>query len=120
MKKSDMVYLLSAAFVTFTGFFYCCTMWFAIKLPRYYPVEHVWKFVKEKGVPSQAWYGKQAFAYLCAGLVTLIIYLAIKAVGGKVSLKPGLTKGVALVCLGATLVFMFCIMQHEFVKWHVI
>lgn len=119
MKKSDLTYLLGATFVTFTGFFYCCTMWFAVKLPRYYPVEHVWKFVKEKGVPSQAWYGKQGFAYICAAVVTLGVYLAIKAFGGKMSLKPGLTKGIGLVTLAATVVFMLCIMEHEFVKWQV-
>jgi phosphoglycerol transferase MdoB-like AlkP superfamily enzyme len=118
MKKSDITYILCSAFMVFTCLFYCCTIWFSIKLPRYYPLEHTWKWVNEEGVPSQGWYGMQVFAYLAAGIVTFIIYLALKRmVPTETSLKPAYIRilGVAvtlivIICLGYT-------MYNEFEEW---
>lgn len=93
MKKSDITYVVGSVFAAATAFFYCCTMWFHIKLPRYYPTEHTWKWVKEEGVPSQGWYGMQAFAYLTAGAVALVLYLVLKRGAPKqMNLEPGPTK----------------------------
>jgi len=120
VTKPDTVYLLSAVFVALTNVFYCCTMWFPIKLPRYYPLEHAWKWVNEKGVPSQGWYGMQAFAFLAAGIVTLIAYLVLKRVGSpQAGLKPVqirlcgvITTLIALACMGYML-------HYEFSRWGV-
>ena len=71
MKKSDITYVVASVFAAMTGIFYCCTMWFGIKLPRYYPLEHTWKWIKEKGLPSQGWYAKQVFAFAAAGAVAV-------------------------------------------------
>ena len=120
MKKSDVTYVLGAAFMAFTSLFYCCTMWFAIKLPRYYPLEHTWKWVNEKGVPSQGWYGMQVFAFLAAGIVTFIIYLVLKRVDfAEQSLKPAHTR---ILGVAATLIVIICLgymLYHEFEKWGV-
>ncbi|MHC4325688.1 MAG: hypothetical protein ACYSUX_15580 [Planctomycetota bacterium] len=120
MKKTDITYVLGAAYAAFTSFFYCCTMWFAIKLPRYYPLEHTWKWVNEKGVPSQGWYGMQVFAFLAAGIVTFIIYLVLKrTASADTNLKPAQTKIVAVVAILITIICLGYMLYHEFAKWGV-
>lgn len=121
MKKPDVTYILGAAFMALTSLFYCCTMWFAIKLPRYYPLERTWNWVNEKGVPSQGWYGMQAFAFLAAGIVTFIIYLILKrVVSPEASLKPAHTRILgAVVTLTATICLGY-MLYHEFAKWGVL
>ncbi len=120
MKKADVTYILSAAYVAFMGLFYCCTMWFAIKLPRYYPLERTWKWVNEKGVPSQGWYGMQAFAFLAAGIVTFIIYLVLKrVVSAEASLKPAYTRILGVAAILTTIICLGYMLYHEFEKWGV-
>ena len=118
MKKSDITYILCSIFAATTAFFYCCTMWFGIKLPRYYPLQHSWKWVKEKGVPSQGWYGMQTFAFLAAGAVTFAVYLILKRkVAADRALKPAATK---MLGVAVTSVLIFCMgymLYHEFDKW---
>ena len=118
MKKSDITYIVGSVFAAMTAFFYCCTMWFPIKLPRYYPLEHTWKWVKEEAVPSQGWYGVQAFAYLAAAAVAVVVYVVLRRVGSKQeNLKPALTKSLGIV---ATLIIMVCMgymLYYEFDKW---
>lgn len=120
MKKSDITYIICSVFSATTAFFYCCAMWFHIKLPRYYPLEHTWKWVKEKGVPSQGWYAKQAFAFLAAGVVTLVVYFILKRiVSAETNLKPALTR---MLGVAATLIIIICmgyILYYEFDKWDV-
>jgi len=121
MKKSDVTYILSAAFMAFTSLFYCCTMWFTIKLPRYYPLEHTWKWIKEKGVPSQGWYGMQVFAFLAAGIVTFIIYLVLKRVySAETSLKPIQTRVLAVVTILTVIICLAYMLYHEFAKWGIL
>ena len=120
MKKSDVTYVLSAVYVAFTSLFYCCTMWFAIKLPRYYPLEHTWKWANEKGVPSQGWYGMQVFAFLAAGIVTFIIYLVLKrAVPAETSLKSAHIRILGVAAILMTIICMGYMLYHEFAKWGV-
>lgn len=119
MKKSDMIYIIGSVYITLTGFFYCLTMWVKIKLPRYYPTEHVWKMIKEKGVPSQGWYAKQAFAYICAAVVTVIVYLVLNKMRRRITLKPRMMKTLAVVCLSSTVYFLLYIMYYEFHHWHI-
>jgi|GEM_PF-969343 len=115
--------LLAHLFATFvlvtamTAFFYCCTMWFNIKLPRYYPLEHTWKWTKEKGVPSQGWYGMQAFAFLAAGIVTLCVYFILKRPApAQISLKPATVKALGII---VTLILVICMgymLHYEFAR----
>jgi len=120
MKKSDITYIVGSAFAAATAFFYCCTMWFHIKLPRYYPTEHTWKWAKEEGVPSQGWYGMQAFAYLAAGAVAVIVYLVLKRGAlNQVNLEPGATKLLGVTTTVLVMVCMGYILYHEFAKWGV-
>jgi hypothetical protein len=120
VRKSDATYILIAVFVVLTNLFYCCTMRFHIKLPRYYPLEHAWKWVNEPDAPSQGWYGMQAFAFLAAGIGTLIAYIALKRlIFTQAELKPAqirmcgvITALVAVVCMGYML-------HYEFSRWSV-
>ncbi len=120
MKKSDITYIICSVFSAMTAFFYCCTMWFGIKLLRYYPLEHTWKWVKEESVPSQGWYAKQAFAFLAAGVVTLVVYFILKRiVPAEANLKPALTR---MLGAAATLIVIICMgymLYYEFDKWGV-
>ena len=118
MKKSDITYIVGSVFAAMTCFFYCCVRWFSIKLPRYYPTEHTWKWVKEKGIPSQGWYAMQVFAYLTAGIVAIIVYFILKRnLNNETTLKPATTKFIGVI---STLIMVFCmgyIMFFEFQKW---
>ena len=118
MRKSDVVYIIGSVFAAMTAFFYCCTLWFPIKLPYYYPLEHTWKWVKEKGVPTQGWYGKQAFAYLAAAAVSLMVYFLIRCTTAKEpNLNPALTRLLGVV---VTLIVTLCmgyILGYEFDRW---
>lgn len=118
MKKTDRTYVLGTVFAAATSLFYCCTNWFHIQLPRYYPLEHTWKWVNERGVPSQGWYGMQAFAYICGGLVTLIVYLLLKYTGSKeVELKPLSARWLAVGAMVIIIVCMAYILHYEYSKW---
>ena len=120
MKKSDTVYILGCVFSAMTAFFYCCTMWFSIKLPRYYPLEHAWKWVNEKNVPSQGWYGMQAFAFLAAGIGTLIAYVALKrVVSAQTDLKPAHVKICGAIATFVAVVCMGYMLHYEFSRWAV-
>ena len=121
MKKSDATYIIGSIFAAMTAFFYCWTMWFPIKLPRYYPLEHTWKWVKEEGVPSQGWYGMQAFAFLTAGVVTLVVYFILKRiVPAEITLKPALTKILGGVVTLIVIMCMAYMLYHEFDKWGIL
>ena len=121
MKKSDITYIVGCTFAAATSFFYCCVMLFHIKVPRYYPTLHTWKWANEKGIPSQGWYGMQVFAYLTGGIVALIVYLVCKhAVSKDVKVKPGTIKAIALTGLAVVLVCMGYMMYHEFAKWQIL
>ena len=121
MKKADMTYVLGMVYVTLTSLFYCSVSFFHITVPRYYPLEHTWKMVNEKGIPSQGWYGLQGFAYVAAGIGTLIIYLIIKAlVRGEGEVKSGLIRGLGIAALLAFLFAMGYTLHHEYAKWGIL
>lgn len=120
MKKSDLSYVICSVFVAMTAFFYAGAMWFGLKLPRYYPLEHTWKWVKEKGVPSQGWYAKQIFAFFAAGAVTLIVYFILKRrIGTETKLKTTPTKIIGMAVTPITIICMGYMLYHEFNKWGV-
>jgi len=120
MKKSDTAYITGSVFAALTALFYCCTMWFSIKLPRYYPLEHSWRWFNQKEGPSQGWYGMQVFAFLAAGIVTAVVYLGLKRVTpADASLKPTLTKSLGVVVTVIIVVCMLYMLYHEFDRWHI-
>lgn len=120
MKKADITFLVGSVFMALTSVCYCATLWFSIKIPRYYPLEHTWKWVSEKGVPSQGWYGMQAFAYLAAGLVSLLLYWGLRRFAtSPTGLSSGLTKAVAWITLGTVVGGMGYLLCHEFSRWGV-
>jgi hypothetical protein len=118
VSKSDSAYILGAAFTALTNLFYCCTLWFPIKLPRYYPLEHTWKWVNEKGVPSQGWYGMQVFAFLTAGAVTLMAYFVLKrVVSSQASFKPAQIRTCGVITTLIVVVCMGYMLYYEFNRW---
>ena len=121
MKKSDITYIVGSVFAALTAFFYCCTRWFHIKLPRYYPVEHTWKWIKEPGVPSQAWYAIQTFAFLAAGIVALGVYFVIRSkFFNKIQLKPVCAKWLGISAIVLIMACMGYIVYYEFCKWGIL
>lgn len=120
MRKSDLTYVLVSVFVSLTAFFYCCTVRFSIPLPRYYPLEHAWKWVNEKGVPSQGWYGMQAFAYLVAGAITLAAYAVLSRTrAADRPVGPAALKILGVLTTFIVLACMSFMLHCEFVKWGV-
>jgi len=118
MKKSNITYIVGSVFAAMTVFSYCCAMWFPIKLPRYYPLEHTWKWGREEGIPSQGWYSMQAFAYLTAGVVALVAYLVLKhGASKKVNLNPALIKSLGVITTAIIIVCMTYMLYYEFDKW---
>lgn len=118
MKKSDITYILCSVFAAAVCLFYCWALWFPIRLPRYYPLEHTWKWFEEAGGLSQGWYGMQLFAYLAAGVATVVAYFIIKGtMAGKVELKPAVTKSLGIVSTAIIISCMGCMLYHEFSKW---
>ncbi len=121
MKKSDITFITGAVFVAFTSFFYSMAMCCKIPVPRYYPLEHAWKMVKIKGVPSQGWYGLQVFAFLAAGILAFMVYLILKKNGSKktLNLTPTTHKIVSILTILVIVCSMGYIMCHEFGKFGV-
>ncbi|MHC4738207.1 MAG: hypothetical protein ACYS9Y_04795 [Planctomycetota bacterium] len=118
MRKSDVTYIVGSVFAVMTALFYCCTRWFSINLPRYYPLEHTWKWVNEKGVPSQAWYSIQTFAYLAGGVAALVVWLALRRKAGEgFNLKPGQVRLLGVIASVIVTVCMGYIVYYEFDKW---
>lgn len=121
MKKSDMTYVLCTVFAAATSVFYCCTRWFYIPLPRYYPLEHVWKWAKEPGAPSQAWYGMQAYAFVCGGIAVLVVYVVLKRTAQKkAELEPSEVRWLGVAATILIMVCMAYILIYEFCEWRVL
>ena len=96
-------------------------IWCKIPVPRYYPLEHAWKMINEKGVPSQGWYGLQTFAFLAAGIISFAAYSILKKIGSKIdlNLSPATHKTISILTILVILCSMGYIMFHEFEKWSV-
>lgn len=101
-----------------TAVFYCCIMWFSIELPHYYPLEHTWKWGRAKGIPSQGWYGMQIFAYLSAGVITLVVHLLLnRNASNKAALDPRMTRTLGVTVSLIVVACMTYLLCHEFHKW---
>lgn len=120
MKKADLAYIVSVVFLSVTALSYCATIWLPIKLPRYYPLAHVWKWAKEPGVPSQGWYGMQVFAFLVGGAAAGLVYLALQSRRPQeTSLKPAVMQGLAWITMLVLAFSLAFLLHHEFAKWGV-
>lgn len=120
MKKADLTYLVGSVFIALTALFYCSTVWFKIAVPRYYPLEHTWKCVNQKGVISQGWYGMQGFAFLAAGIVTLLVYLTLRrSCAQDTALSPAATRWIAVITLVIVLPCMGYLLYYEFARWKI-
>ena len=121
MKKSDLAYVLSCIFGGVYALAYCSVTWFHIKVPRYYPLEHTWKMVTEKGVPSQGWYGMVAFAFVVSGIVTVVAHAALRSTSSpEAGLKDAAGNVIGIVSILAIIAGMVFMALHEFLKWGVL
>ena len=119
MSRSDRTYILAAVFILAAAIAYCGIWWFAIPLPRYYPTQHDWKWVKEKGAPSQGWYGMQAFAYLVGAAVTAGAWLAMRWLPQR-PLGRGATRLIGLATVAGVVFAMGVMLHHEFTAWGIL
>jgi hypothetical protein len=121
MRKSDVAYLLGCAFLSLFSLAYCSTIWFHLKLPRYYPLEHIWKLIKEQGVPSQGWYGMVAFALVSSAVLTFLVYAVGRSFWrrGKQP-TPACTKTIGAISVLILLACMAYVAIHEFSKWGIL
>jgi len=122
MKKSDIAFITSAVFVTCASFFYLIAIVCKVPVPRYYPLESVWKMTSIKGVPSQGWYGLQMVAFIAAGIVALAAYFVLKNIFTKkpLNLSPAAHKIISLLTMLVILCSMGYILFHEFSVWGIL
>lgn len=121
MKQSDITYVASCAFATVFSLAYSATMLFHIKLPRYYPLEHMWKMVNEKGVPSQGWYGMVGFAFVVGAALSVMLYMLIKRLApSEAELRPSVVRLVAYASVVIVVGCMVYCALDEFLKWNVL
>jgi ABC-type Fe3+-siderophore transport system permease subunit len=120
MKKSDITYITTAAFISLTSIFYCAVSYFKIPIPRYYPLLNQWKMTKEAG-PSQGWYGLQAYAFAGAIVISMALYFLMKSFSQKEEkpLSPLKVKTIGIITTLIVISSMTYILHHEFTKWHV-
>jgi ABC-type Fe3+-siderophore transport system permease subunit len=112
--KTDIAYVQTSVFASATAFFYTLAK-FTMHLPRYYPIEHIWKCTEDPGVVSQAWYARQIFAFLAAAIVSLIVYFVLTATGKK-NFKPVMIRSLGIAATLIIVICMGCLMFHEFEK----
>lgn len=120
MKKSDMTYILGIVFAAASSIAYCCVRWFKIEMLRYYPLEHAWKWGKQVGHPSQAWYSIQVFAFLCGGAAALAVYAVLKSVSSQTSELSA--RDAKRLGIAGTVLILFCmayIAFYEYGHWGV-
>jgi uncharacterized membrane protein YhaH (DUF805 family) len=121
MKNSDLAYVVSCVFGGVYSLAYCSVTWFHIKLPRYYPLEHTWKMVNEKGVPSQGWYSTTAFAFVVSAIVALVAHFALRPKRSRdIGLNAAAVRWIGIVSILAIIGGMVFMAFHEFVKWGVL
>lgn len=73
MRSSDRILIALCAATLAISLIY----WWNPPGPRYYPLEHVWRFEVVPGAPSMAWYARTAFALGGGGFVGSIAYLTL-------------------------------------------
>jgi len=121
MGKSDRRYVLCVVFACAISVFYGWPRWFHLRLPRYYPTEHAWRWENQAGVPSQGWYGLQAFAFVCSGVTTLAVYLVLKSKRtNRDGLDPRNAKRLGLAAIGVIITCMVYILMYEYSKWGIL
>jgi len=121
MRRPDLGYILAAVGAAAAAVFYCVPGWVHLTLPRYYPVQHEWRWGKTAGVPSQGWYGAQVFAFLAAAVVAGAVYLVLRrrCRAEAPGLSTGATAAIAVLAVLLILASMGYMLQHEFAKWGV-
>jgi len=120
MRKSDIAYIISCAFLAIYSLSYCATIWLHLKVPRYYPLQHTWKMVKEEGVPSQGWYGMTGFAFVASCVITFLLYLLMRSAGAREGmLTPRRVKLVGAISILVLIGCMVYVALYEFLKWGV-
>ena len=121
MRKSDFSYLVGSVFIAATAALYAYARWAHVNVPRYYPVEHTWKMVKEPGAISQAWYGVQGFAFAGGAVAAFAVFLVLKCIAHKTDkLSDAMVRSVGIVVTAITVVSMGYIAWDEFTKWGVL
>lgn len=114
MKKSDITYVTGSVFAALVSALYCIIMKFNITVPRYFPTEHKWMMHKVDGLPSQGWYGMQAYAFIAAGIVTFVIYMILKSKATDTPLRPAAAKRIGISVSVIVVVCLTFIMHHHF------
>lgn len=78
MQRKVSRYYTAVVFLATYVVAYTLALVFPLPLPRYYPIEHTWRWTTLPDVPSMGWYGLVTFALLVSGLVTLMARIIFK------------------------------------------
>lgn len=120
MKRSDVTYITTTAFISLTSIFYTAVIHFKVPVPRFYPLLNQWKMTKEAG-PSQGWYGLQAYAFAGAIVVSMTLYFLMKTFtrNEQKTLSPAKVKTIGIMTTLIVICSMAYILHSEFTKWNV-
>lgn len=115
MKKSDSVYIGTSCFAALYSLCYFFIVYFKIKIPRYYPLEHVWSWTNKPGAISQAWYGMAGGAFVAAGIISLVVFCLVRFAGsGKSMLRPMAAKFAGVLTTIIVIAVIAWLGWHEF------
>jgi hypothetical protein len=114
MKKSDAAFITAAVFSAAFTIAYAVIMYFKIKVPRYFPVEHAWAYSTQPGKIAQGWYGMFALAFVAALIISLIAFCILRS--DKFKSNPAILKTVSVTSLLIISFLMVWFVLHELIK----
>jgi hypothetical protein len=115
MRKQDAIVLsLCAAVVA------CCVLYiFQPPAPRYYPLDHEWRWEKAPGLPSMGWYGRTLWAFLAGGVAILVTWPIAVRLAKQAHNAPSawMPKALTFLTFVAVLAALGHTVVHEYITW---
>ena len=114
MKKTDAGLFTAIGFPVLFAIAYASIMYFKIKVPRYFPLEHAWAYSSSPGKIAQGWYGMFAFAFLSALIIALIGYFLLCS--KKMKSTPAILNALSALSFLLIAFSLVWFILHEFLK----
>jgi len=119
LRKTDRVYTAAAFFAGFFCLVYFLAGQFYFGLPRYFPLEHVWKINASPDLPSIGFYSRFAFSFIFSSLVSGLIFFVLARKSGEQNLSSFWIKLAGGLSYLVIFSIMLCILVLEYKHWGV-
>jgi len=113
VNKGDRSFLAGAVFIVLFCAAYCLATVAALPLPRYYPIEHLWRWARLPGVISQGWYGAMVFGFAVAALPALLLHWTFGRLVRPRHLSPAWIRGLSALVLATVLSSLTFLLLRE-------